>query len=52
MSEKLAGLALAFVGCILIFFTGPNVKDEKAVVACMIGGSFAIGIGLKIMLGV
>jgi len=50
MLERLGGLALAFVGCILVFFTSPRVKDEKAVVASLIGGSIAIGLGLKMMI--
>lgn len=48
--QKLIGLLLAFVGCVLVFFTSPKVKDERVVVACLIGGSVAIGFGLKLMI--
>lgn len=49
MSQRLLGLVLAFVGCILVFFTSSKAKDEKLVVLSLIGGSIAIGFGLKMM---
>jgi len=49
--ERVAGLVLAFVGCVLIFFTSPKAKDEKMVVLSLIAGSIALGYGLKLMVG-
>jgi hypothetical protein len=52
MLDRLAGLGLAFVGCILVFFTSSKVKNEISVILCLVGGSIAIGMGLKLMLGI
>lgn len=47
---RLVGLAVAFIGCILVFFTSSKVKSEAATMACLIGGGAAIIYGLKLMI--
>ena len=47
---RIVGLAVTFIGCILVFFTSSSVKNEAAAMACLVGGGAAIIYGLKLMI--
>lgn len=52
MFERLSGVVIAFIGCILVFLVSSKAKDDKTLIASLIVGSIAIGAGLKLIINV